>query len=284
MYEYDDGNLLLHFRNRLCIDNIRFPDFIPHKGEIACKFTCFWFHILNTSNHLLASDYKDKIVVKRLKMIPVEFHVRGHFDSISYLRWKRGETRVAEEFDPMLGMRLTEPIFDPIKKYDLNDVSLLEEDVIKIGNMDEREYRYIKETALSLYNQMYNITLDQGFILADVKFEFGKDSKGNILLADSLCPDDFTLWLKESHAIGVKQENFVNEWLIHWMVSIDLQKRANSVPKTNESLIDGPRIPFEVVEITSKRYIYAHKRITAGKLNEPLLNIRSDNSAFSHKA
>jgi phosphoribosylaminoimidazole-succinocarboxamide synthase len=106
-----------------------------------------------------------------------------------------------------------------------------------------------------------------GFILADVKFEFGRDRvNGNILLADSLGPDEFRLWRKSEYNSGKIQESYDKQILRDWIIKtgfkdvIDISVKDGLKPT-------APVIPAKIIKQLSERYVYAYEQITGKKLN-----------------
>ncbi|MGI0070433.1 MAG: phosphoribosylaminoimidazolesuccinocarboxamide synthase, partial [Nitrosopumilaceae archaeon] len=99
LYELDDGNILFHFTDRVSAFDVKFPTPIPRKGEVLCKFAEFWFKKLSAKNHYVRTDSKDKIVVKKMAMIPIECVVRGYFYGSLMQRWKDGQVKIPEGTD-----------------------------------------------------------------------------------------------------------------------------------------------------------------------------------------
>ena len=105
-----------------------------------------------------------------------------------------------------IASKLNVPVFDPTTKSKIHDVPINEEQIRVQGILIKDELRYLKDTSIRLYNQMSKLSNKSGFILADVKFEFGKDlESGDIILADSLGPDEFRMWTKEAYKEGQEQ-------------------------------------------------------------------------------
>src|SRR5678815_6038708 len=87
VYELDDKNLLFHFTDRVSAYDVPMITYIKGKGEILCKFAEFWFNCLDSRNHMVRLDAKDKMVVRKLKMIPLECVVRGYLYGSLYERY-----------------------------------------------------------------------------------------------------------------------------------------------------------------------------------------------------
>ena len=105
-----------------------------------------------------------------------------------------------------------------------------------------------------------------GFIIADVKFEFGRDPKtGEILLGDSLGPDEYRLWLKSDYIPGEAQESYDKQLLRDWLVKIGFKDKVDRFAKEGKKP-DPPIIVQELVDKLSRRYIIAYEKITGRML------------------
>ena len=117
IYELDDGNILFHFSDRISAFDVKISTPIPRKGEVLCRFGEFWFDILDTPNHMIRASDKDKMIVKKLQMIPVECVVRGYYYGSFVERYKSHlGNEIPSDFKPTLASKLPTPIFDPTTK------------------------------------------------------------------------------------------------------------------------------------------------------------------------
>ena len=173
VYELDDKNLLFHFTDRVSAYDVPMITDIKGKGEILCKFAEFWFNCLDCRNHMVRLDAKNKMVVRKLKMIPLECVVRGYLYGSLYERYT--SNRNIADLDPNLkiGSKLREPIFDPTTKSKIHDLPISEDQILAKKILTSDELRYVKIASIRLYRQMSDISNNAGFIMADVKFEFG---------------------------------------------------------------------------------------------------------------
>src|SRR5437667_4450020 len=96
---YDRGHdqLLFIFTDRVSAYDVVLPSTIPRKGEVLCKLAAFWFDYLKVPHHMLRIEDTNRMVVRRLKMIPVEAVVRGYLYGSLYERLKRGEISLPVE-------------------------------------------------------------------------------------------------------------------------------------------------------------------------------------------
>ena len=127
--------------------------------------------------------------------------------------------------------------------------------------VNENEIKKIKSLSIDLYNQMDKIIKLSNFILADVKFEFGKEPISNeIVLVDSLGPDEYRLWDMDKYRPGVLQDSFDKQILRDWLVETGFKKTIDDYSKQGIKSIPS-RIPANVVKKLSDRYIAAFERL-----------------------
>ena len=266
IYELDSGNILFHFSDRISAFDVKMATPIPKKGEVLCKFAEFWFDTLQTPNHMLKVVAKDKMEVKKLQMIPLECVVRGYFYGSFVERYKEHLGKeLPSSFRPVLGSKLPEPIFDPTTKSEEHDRPIDRHRVVSSGILSDNHYDFLEKTSISLYKKMSNIVERAGFIIADVKFEFGVDEKGSILLGDSLGPDEYRLWLKTRYQPGKIQESYDKQLLRDWLIEIGFKDTIDRLAVKGIKP-DSPQISSQVVNELSRRYIFAYEQISGRKL------------------
>lgn len=266
IYELDSGNILFHFSDRISAFDVKMATPIPKKGEVLCKFAEFWFDTLQTPNHMLKVVAKDKMEVKKLQMIPLECVVRGYFYGTFVERHKEHLGKeLPSSFRPVLGSKLPEPIFDPTTKSEEHDRPIDRHRVVSSGILSDNHYDFLEKTSISLYKKMSNIVERAGFIIADVKFEFGVDEKGSILLGDSLGPDEYRLWLKTRYQPGKIQESYDKQLLRDWLIEIGFKDTIDRLAMEGKKP-ESPQISSQVVNELSRRYIFAYEQISGRRL------------------
>lgn len=266
IYELDSGNILFHFSDRISAFDVKMATPIPKKGEVLCKFAEFWFDTLQTPNHMLKLVAKDKMEVKKLQMIPLECVVRGYFYGSYVERYKEHLGKeLPSSFRPVLGSKLPEPIFDPTTKSEEHDRPIDRHRVVSSGILSDNHYDFLEKTSISLYKKMSNIVERAGFIIADVKFEFGVDEKGSILLGDSLGPDEYRLWLKTRYQPGKIQESYDKQLLRDWLIEIGFKDTIDRLAMEGKKP-ESPQISLPVVNELSRRYIFAYEQISGRRL------------------
>jgi phosphoribosylaminoimidazole-succinocarboxamide synthase len=261
VYELDEKNLLFHFTDRVSAYDVPMVTDIKGKGEILCRFAEFWFNYLDNSNHMVRLDAKDKMVVKKLSMIPLECVVRGYLYGSLFERYTGSENIMGLDPDLKLASRLEHPIFDPTTKSQIHDVPISEDQILQQKILTNSELNYLKNTSIKLYNQMSVAADKAGFILADVKFEFGKDLKSDeIILADSLGPDEFRMWTKEAYRVGEEQVSYDKQFLRDWLTKVGFRDKVKRSKNGEKPL--PPELPSDVVDELLKRYTYVYEKIS----------------------
>ena len=263
---YDIGNdqLLFIFTDRVSAYDVILPSTIPRKGEVLCKLARFWFNYLGTPHHMVGIEDANRMMVRKLKMIPVECVVRGYLYGSLYERVKKGEVMIPTK--PMLAAKLPEPIFDPTTKSDVKDEPITMTQIQEEGWLDTDQLQSLKTKTLEIYRKMSERADEAGFLLADLKLEFGFDEDENIILADSIGPDEFRLWPKEKYTPGKIQESYDKQPIRDWLDKVGYKKILDEARKTGRPTPRPPDLPRELVEETSGRYITAYVRLTGLKL------------------
>lgn len=261
VYELNKENLLFHFTDRVSAYDVPMVTDIKGKGEILCKFAELWFNHLDTKNHMVRLDAEDKMVVRKLSMIPLECVVRGYLYGSLFERYTVAENIMGLDPDLKLASRLREPIFDPTTKSQIHDVPISEDQILQKEILTKNELNYLKNTSIRLYNQMSILSDKAGFIMADVKFEFGKDPQSDeIILADSLGPDEFRMWTKESYKVGQEQVSYDKQFLRDWLIKVGFRDKVK-ISKDGEKPVP-PELPSDVVDELLKRYSYVYEKIS----------------------
>ena len=263
VYELDDGNLLFKFSNRVSAYDVKFKDEIPRKGEVLCKFAEYWFKKLDVPNHFVERKSDTEIIVKKMDMLPIECVVRGYFYGSLFSRWKNGKISLDKDAPTELAARLPKPIFDPTTK-STHDIPIDRDDAISKKLVTNDEYDWLSEKSIEIYKKMAAVADESGFILADLKLEFGK-LNNEIILADSIGPDEFRLWPKDTYKIGETQEAYDKQLLRDWLTENGYQKKFDDARLSGEEPI-APSIPSDLVSKMTQRYVTAYESMTGNTL------------------
>ena len=263
VYELEDGKLLFKFSNRVSAYDVKFKDEIPKKGEVLCKFAQYWFKKLSVPNHFVERKSDTEIVVRKLNMLPIECVVRGYFYGSLVSRWKDGKISLEDSTQTDLAAKLPRPIFDPTTK-SAHDMPVNREEAISQKLVTNDEYDWLSEESINIYEKMARIADNAGFILADLKLEFGK-LNNEIILADSIGPDEFRLWPKDEYKIGETQQAYDKQLLRDWLTENGYQKKFDDARSSGEEPV-APSIPSDLVSKMTHRYVTAYESMTGNTL------------------
>ena len=259
LYDVDEDSLLFQFSDRVSAYDVKFSQDIPKKGQVLCHFAEFWFNKLDVPNHFISRKSETEILVKKMKMIPMECVVRGYFYGSLIGRWENGSVQLPKNTDTTLAAKLTQPLFDPTTKSE-HDIPVDKEKALEMNLVSEEQYTWLEKTSIDIYKQMASIANDVGFILADLKLEFGI-LDGEIVLGDSIGPDEYRLWPKESFTVGKIQESYDKQILRDWLTANGYQKKFDD-ERNNGSEPTAPQIPLEIIETITERYVIAYQKLT----------------------
>jgi phosphoribosylaminoimidazole-succinocarboxamide synthase len=263
IYELDEDHLLFFFTDRVSAFDVVLPSTIPRKGEVLCKLSAFWFETLGVPNHMVSTEGTNSMVVNKMSMIPVECVVRGYLYGSLYDRLMNGEVSLPVE--KVLASKLPEPFFDPTTKSEVKDEPITEGDIVWQGRMTPVELEGVKRTTLSIYEQMSQRASESGFILADLKLEFGRRN-GKVLLGDSIGPDEFRMWPADKYEPGRNQDSYDKQLVRDWLIAEGYKERLDGARKAGEELPVPPRLPPELVSLVTARYVRIYEILTGRKL------------------
>ncbi len=262
IYDELDGEpdyLLFRFSNRVSAYDVKFVQEIPRKGEVLCRFAEFWFDKLDVPNHFVRRESDTDIVVRRMQMLPIECVVRGYLYGSLYDRWKAGEVALDVSRDALLASRLLRPLFDPTTKSE-HDIPVDRQAALDMGLVTAKQYDWLEENSIMIYTAMSKIADSAGFILADLKLEFGI-ADGRIILGDSIGPDEYRLWPRDMFEPGRVQQSYDKQILRDWLAEHGYKRRFEDERRSGKDP-SPPEIPTAVVSAMTRRYIDSFEQIT----------------------
>ena len=273
VYDSQQDQLLFIFSDRISAFDVPMKQEIPRKGEVLCKFAKFWFDNLNVDNHMVLTIENNKMLVEKLTMIPIECVVRGYFYGSLVDRYNNNQIDIDNNsdfqilyhnFDPIIANKLSEPLFDPTTKSLEHDFPISKHKIISSNILSENDFSFLKNKSIQLYKEMSKIVEKAGFIIADVKFEFGFNKKGEIILGDSLGPDEYRMWKIESYQKGLIQESYDKQILRDWLTNIGFKEKVNEYILQSKKP-DPPQLPVYIIKKIQENYIHSYERITGNK-------------------
>ncbi|HQY67389.1 MAG TPA: phosphoribosylaminoimidazolesuccinocarboxamide synthase [Pyrinomonadaceae bacterium] len=269
VYSVDEDRLLLVATDRLSAFDCVLPTPIANKGAVLTALSEFWFGQLTgiIKNHLITTNIDEmpapigshpelrgrSMLVKRTDVFPVECVVRGYLEGSGWKDYRAGGTVCGHRLPPGLKHcdRLLSPIFTPANKAAAgHDENIDQLEFARIVGHDVAAL--LKSTTLAIYKKASEFARSRGIIIADTKFEFGADSKGNIILIDeALTPDSSRFWDASSYEPGHPQPSFDKQFVREYLETLDWDK-----------LPPAPPLPAEIAAATSERYVRAYELLT----------------------
>jgi len=264
LYTNGSGEVLLVASDRLSAFDWVLPTVIPNKGAILTQLSLFWFELLEdiVSNHIVSEDVPSvvtdrAVIVKPLDMFEIECVARGYLTGSGWSEYQSNQAVCGNNLPAGLldGSKLPTNIFTPATKADIGDHDInIDFDAASkiIGQENATE---LKDLTIKLYDTAADFAESRGIILADTKFEFGRDTNGEIVLGDeALTPDSSRFWELSSWKPGVAQASFDKQFVRDYLISSGWDKKS-----------PPPELPAEIVEKTAARYEEAFYRITGSK-------------------
>jgi phosphoribosylaminoimidazole-succinocarboxamide synthase len=228
---------------------------IPGKGELLTKLSLWWFDQLGVPNHLRAGEIPAEVqgkamLVANLDMFPVECVVRGYLSGSGYLEYIETQSVCGIALPAGLkdGDKLPEPIYTPAWKapFGEHDENITFERTVELIGLEDATA--LRDLSLQIFTQASELAAAKGIILADTKFEFGRDREtGVITLADEvLTSDSSRYWDAAAYEAGTTPAEK--------MTSFDKQIVRNWLSANWDKQGTPPVLPEEIVQKTADRY------------------------------
>jgi phosphoribosylaminoimidazole-succinocarboxamide synthase len=281
IYAVGDDRVLLLTTDRISAFDVVMAETIPMKGAVLTQISAFWFRKLEGTvpHHMISAD-ADAIIAevpalrghragilgramlcRRTNVFPIECVIRGYISGSAWKEYAASGTLASEKLKAGLveSAKLEPAIFSPATKAETGH-----DENITIARMREILGREVTETLEHMTRAIYALGETQsrarGIIIADTKFEFGRDRDGRIILIDEvMTPDSSRFWAVDAYQPGRPQASFDKQPLRDYL---DAERKAG---RWNGDA-PPPPLPASVVEATSKRYLDAYRRVTGAEL------------------
>jgi len=281
IYAVGDDRVLLLTTDRISAFDVVMAETIPMKGAVLTQISAWWFNQLEgvVHHHMISADADEimrevpalqghraslsgrAMLCKRTTVFPIECVIRGYLSGSAWKEYAAHGTLAGEQLPPGLleSAKLEPAIFSPATKAETGH-----DENITVARMREILGEDVTYTLESMTRAVYTLgeklSRDQGIIIADTKFEFGRDKDGHIILIDEvMTPDSSRFWAADAYRPGQPQPSFDKQPLRDYL---DAERRAG---RWNGDA-PPPPLPASVVDATSKRYLEAYRRITGGEL------------------
>ncbi len=281
IYAVGEDRVLLLTTDRISAFDVVMAETIPMKGAVLTQISAWWFRQLEgvVPHHMISADadgiikevpaLKDHraslagraMLCKHTTVFPIECVIRGYLSGSAWKEYAAEGTLAGEELAPGLleSGKLEPAIFSPATKAETGH-----DENITVGRMREILGEDVTERLESMTRAVYSrgekISREHGIIIADTKFEFGRDRDGRIILIDEvMTPDSSRFWAADIYQPGKSQPSFDKQPLRDYL---DAERRAGRW----DGDAPAPPLPASVVDATSKRYLEAYRRVTATDL------------------
>jgi phosphoribosylaminoimidazole-succinocarboxamide synthase len=270
---YDLGDkLIIVATDRISAFDWVLPTGIPDKGRVLTALTLFWLERMPTAHHLIDTDidswpksFADRkadlagrsMRVRKTEVVPIECVVRGYLAGSAWSEYSK-DGRVCGSSLPAgfkESQQLPEPLFTPATKEDSgHDVNISFSELIeRVGGGVAEELR---QRSVRCYSEAAAYARERGILIADTKFEWGRDSRGDLILIDEvLTPDSSRFWPAAGWRAGQTPPSFDKQFVRDWLLTTGWDR--NSPP---------PVLPPDVVERTRQKYVEAFTTLTGRSL------------------
>ena len=272
---YDLGDsLLMVVTDRISAFDVILPCGVPDKGKVLNRLSLFWMEFLGMKNHLITADvdaypaalqpYKEDLrgrsmLVKKVKMVEVECIARGYLTGSGWKEYQKSGTvngqKLREGYQN--ASKLDEVLFTPTTKAAIGD----HDEAINYAQTEAlvgaETAKALKDATIGLYTKAADYALTHGIIIADTKFEFGKDADGSLILADEvLTPDSSRFWPQELYTVGKNPPSLDKQFVRDWLDSIHFNHQP-----------PGPVLPDDVIARTRDIYVKAYEDLSGRKFD-----------------
>jgi len=281
IYAVGDDKVFLLTTDRISAFDVVMGETIPMKGAVLTQISAWWFRQLegNVPHHMISAD-ADEIIAqvpalgdhradivgramlcRRTTVFPIECVIRGYISGSAWKEYAAQGTLAGEKLAAGLteSAKLEPAIFSPATKAETgHDENITVKRVREILGDDVAHT--LEHMARAVYAFGEKVARERGIIIADTKFEFGRDKDGAIILIDEvMTPDSSRFWAVDVYKPGQPQPSFDKQPLRDYL---DTERHAG---RWNGDA-PPPALPASVVDATSKRYLDAYRRVTGSEL------------------
>jgi phosphoribosylaminoimidazole-succinocarboxamide synthase len=282
VYDLNDA-LLLVATDRVSAFDVVLPQPIPRKGEVLTLISAWWFarvgdlvagHLLSVNPDTIVERYpalaasrevwqRRSMLVRKLSPFPVECVVRGYLSGSAWKEYREGGTLAGELLPAAMveSDRMPEPTFSPATKAEEGHDENIPFSAVERSLGSEVAQR-LRGTSIALYERGRDIAAEKGIIIADTKFEFGDDGRGEIVLIDEvLTPDSSRFWPADRYSVGRGQQSLDKQPLRDYLEGLVTRGEWDKQPP-------APDLPSTVIDDMSNRYQEVFHRLTGTSLDD----------------
>lgn len=274
VYQVGEDSLLIVATDRVSAFDCVIPTPIERKGEVLTALSKFWFAKLGhiVSHHLITTNIEQmpatvqnhsnelsgrSMLVRKTDVFPVECVVRGYITGSGWKDYKKTGEVCGHKLPAGLreSAQLAEPIFTPATKAETGHDENISEETMA-GIIGPEVTARLRDISLQLYTEAAEYARNRGIIIADTKFEFGRDKDGQVLLIDEvLTPDSSRFWPSDDYEVGRRQASFDKQFVRDYLETLEWNKQP-----------PAPELPPEIAKATTARYLEAYQLLTGESL------------------
>ena len=268
VYKLKNNTLVMISTDRLSAFDVILPKGIPYKGQILNQIAC---KMLKATSHIVPNWLKDSpdpnvSIGEVCVPFKVEMVIRGYLSGHAarlYNSGKRSICGVKMNDNLKENDKFHTPIITPTTKADngAHDEDISREEIISKNIVSESDYIKLEMYTRELFKEGSKIANERGLILVDTKYEFGKNSKGEIVLIDEIhTPDSSRYFYKDTYVelqnSNLPQKQLSKEFVRQWLISNGFQgKEGQKIPEMTD----------QYISTISERYIELYEQITGEK-------------------
>jgi len=258
--------LIMVASDRLSAFDVVLPRAIPFKGQVLNQIALKNLEATKSivPNWLQNSPDPNVSIGLKCEPFPVEMVIRGYLAGHAWREYKAGKRTICgvplaeglKEND-----KLPQPIITPTTKaHEGHDEDISREEILAQGLVSEEDYVKLENYTFELFNKGTEMAAEQGLILVDTKYEFGRNN-GEIYLIDEIhTPDSSRFFYKdtyqENQLHGKKQKQLSKEFVREWLIENGFQgKEGQQIPEMTD----------EKISEISNRYIELFEKVTGSK-------------------
>lgn len=271
VYSIKEDLLVMVASDRISAFDVVLPKGIPFKGQvlnqIANKFLDLTSDIV--PNWKISTPDPMVTVGKKAEPFMVEMVIRGYLTGHAWREYRDGKRSLCGVAMPD-GMKenqaFDKPIITPTTKAEQgnHDEDISREAILNQGIVSEEDYIKLEDYTRRLFARGQEFANQRGLILVDTKYEFGKDSNGEIILIDEIHTPDSSRYFylegyEENLQKGLPQKQLSKEFVRQWLIENGFQgKDGQEIPEMNSDFIN----------MVSRRYIELYEGITGENFEE----------------
>ena len=273
-YDLGDGRLLIVATDRISAYDVILPSGIPDKGAILSQMSAYWFQLTDAvvPNHFIrladGSDADElpfelppellgrSTIVRKAQRIDVECIARGYLSGSAWVEYRERGTVGGMRMPAGMveSEQLPQPLFTPTTKAEAgHDENMTYADVVEMVGPEVANT--IRLRTLAVYQYAAQYAAERGIIIADTKLEFGIIDDEPAIIDEMLTPDSSRFWPADDYHTGRSQNSFDKQFVRDWLNQIGWNREP-----------PAPKMPEDIVQMTSERYHEAYRRLTGREL------------------